>query len=279
MIILSTVFHLFTETEQGYEVSRNGGSIMIGNICEYIGRLEQSYVFVGGIRTPAMTYGHMRIVDNTEYLPPSRTKDNVNEWHEGLNRKFRETLSELKPDFVFVQGTGVFSELCIRSCKDVGQQYALVDHCFFGKKLTVCEQSETAEWERRVFADPTLNIIAVGKGMRDRILEDFPNLEPSQVESIPNGTEFCGKTKKSDIKVKLHLENKKVLLCSGTLHPRKNQVQLIDAFDHLSDEIKEKTAILICGKDAVRRDMVIRLFMWVNVTVLKWKNCILLQMV
>lgn len=252
MIILSTVFHLFTETEQGYEISRNGGSIMIGNICEYIGRLEQSYVFVGGIRTPAMTYGHMQIVDNTAYLPEHRTKDKIKEWHDGLNKRFREVLSELKPAFVFIQATGVFSEFCINICKEYEQPFALVDHSFHGNKLEMYRQSETAEWERRMFRDPALHIIAVGKGMRNRILEDFPNLNPAHLEAIPNGTEFCGNTRESDLKERLHLLDKKVLLCSGTLHTGKNQIQLVDAFDHLPDDLKERIAILICGKDSIK---------------------------
>ncbi|MCI9486919.1 MAG: glycosyltransferase family 4 protein [Lachnospiraceae bacterium] len=252
MKILSTAWRVFDENDGELEVLRNGGSIMICDICEYIGRLEESYLFVGSMKLSQSSFGHIHIVNNGKYLPQFRTEENIDEWHEGLNRQFEEALLKIKPDIVLVQGGGEFSSNCIEICKSLKQKFALVVHLFQGNR-DIALDAETRKWEDRAFLDDNLDAIAVSTAMRKNILDTYPKIRPDRVTAIPNGTPFKKRDVASrDFRREFHLGDKKVLLCSGTLHPRKNQVQLVDAFDLLPEGIKRNTAILFCGNDSKR---------------------------
>ncbi len=250
MKILSTVWNIFTKKNGIYEIQRNGGSIMIADICEYVGQLEDSYLFVGSEKMPRMEYSHVHVLDNGEHLPDYRTKDNIKQWQEGLKKRFKEVLLQLKPDFVLVQGGGDFSSNCMEICRELDQKFAFVDHLFQGKQGAISDE-QTKAWEDKTFADSELNIIAVSTWMRKRMLETYPNLRPDHIIAIPNGTPYKKRDViVRDIKKELGLGEKKVLLCSGTLHPRKNQIQLVNVFKALPEEIKKNVVIIFCGNDS-----------------------------
>ena len=252
MKILSTAWRVFGEKNGELEVLQNGGSIMICDICEYMGRLEESYLFVGSIKLSQSFFGHIHIVNNGKYLPKFRVEENINEWHKGLKKQFKEALMEIKPDIVLVQGGGEFSFNCIEICKSIKQKFALVVHLFQGNRGITLD-IETKKWEDIAFLDDNLDVIAVSTAMRKNILNTYPKIRPDKVTAIPNGTPFKKRDVVSrDIRKEFHLGDKKVLLCSGTLHPRKNQVQLVNAFDMLPERVKRNTVILFCGNDSKR---------------------------
>ncbi len=252
MKILSTAWTIFTYNGNAYEIKRNGGSIMIADICDYIGRTEDSYLFVGSERVPRMDYGNIHVIDNGAYLPERRMVNNIGEWHEGLKKAFRECIDTIDPDYVLVQGGMEFSSNCMEICKEIGQKYAFVDHLFQGNQ-DVAMNHKVRTWEDKVFADSTLNVIAVSTNMRRRILNTYPNLDPRKIIAIPNGTPYM---MKEDIlrnfRQELKLGDKKILLCSGSLQPRKNQMQLVNAFKLLKKETQQDVVILFCGNDSLK---------------------------
>ncbi len=246
MKILSTVWALFDIDKRPFSVMRNGGSIMIADICEYIGRKEQSYVFTGNQMTEASRFQNIHIVDNSAYLPRKRTADNIQEWQSGLQRRFKEVLEELRPDYVLVQGGREFSTNCILECKHKDQPYAYVDHLMQSGQSAYSFSLEDIEWEKSIFQTPDIQIIAVGNGMRKKILSDNPQLEDEQVVVIPNGTPLCMSPFRNDTSLYSN-EKRKILLCCGSLQPRKNQMQLINAFGLLPQAVREGALVLFCG--------------------------------
>ena len=247
MRIISTVWALFDYKNNNIEVLRNGGSIMIYDICEYIGRIEESYVFIGNCRTKNDNVGSVHVLDNRKYLPPFRDVNNINQWQEGLQRRFKELLIELKPDFVLVHGGLDFSTNCIHVCMELDQPYAYVNHLGLsgnaGYKMPLREE----EWERKLYSIPKINIISVGNGMRNKILRENKQLSISQVHAIPNGSPLVGDKSVEYGRPDRRARNKKTLLCSGSLQPRKNQLQLVEAFRLLPDKVRNNVKVLFCG--------------------------------
>lgn len=248
MKVLTTVWSLFDNNIQKLNVSRNGGAIMIYNICEYLGRKVDSYVFVGSRSLSESDYNHIHITDNSRYLPHDRS--DIDLWQQALQKRFEEVLEELQPDYVLVQGSGDFSSYCISTCKKKKVSFSFVDHLYMGKSGGEYIDLKTAEWENKEFSDPTLRIIAVGTSMKSNILRDYPALK--DVCAIPNGTPYHGEVCSESLTEEYSLRDKKVLLCSGSLQPRKNQLQLVRAYAMLPELYKRNIRVLFCGKDSAR---------------------------
>lgn len=252
MKILTVVWNLFDGKSKELEVSRNGGSIMIYNICEYIGRKVDSYLFTGSVSIEECDYNHIHVVSNGKYLPEN--KKDIKKWQDGLRKRFIEVLSELKPDYILIQGGGEFTYNCIKICEAYNIEFSFVDHLYIGKERAQKEDKEPYEWEKKALEVKNIRIVVVGKAMRDEIIKDYPNLEEN-IYVIPNGTPFNGELCKSKLVYQYELKGKKVLLCSGSLHPRKNQMQLIQSFNLIPAVLREKIVVLFCGKDSIKIPM------------------------
>ena len=248
MIILSTVWNLFDSTAQELNVSRNGASIMVYNICDYIGQREKSYVFVGNRAVTNTKYNHVEVLDNNRYLPENRR--DIEMWQKGLSVRFGEILEEYKPNYVLIHTGGTFSLNCIKICIERKQKFSFVNHLYFGQNNFRYNDEESLRWEEEVFGNYDIPIVTVGLSMKEGILRDYPNL--NDVVSISNGTSYHGEIVENNFRKKYNIEEKKVLICSGSFQPRKNQIQLINAFKLLPNNIKEKIVILFCGKDSER---------------------------
>jgi len=250
MKILSVSWNVFEYKNEGYIPEKNGGSIMISDIAEYIGRIVDSYLYVGNIRTGDAKVGHINLCSNKKYLPEHRTKENINEWQEGLKKGFIELVEQSKPDYVLVHGAGDFAYSIIDICIEKKIKVAFVCHLYLGKKEGLDASKEELDKEDKIFEVPDLKIITVGTGMRSRILKERPAIKEENIVAIINGTkiEFEPPTDKF---IDLYKSvGKKVLVCSGSLQPRKNQIQLVRACGCLRKDVLENIEILLVGKDS-----------------------------
>lgn len=245
MVILSTVWALFTYDENdNLIVMRNGGSIMIHDICEYIGKKEDSYVFVGNMRMSELKFGNIIVSSNEEYLPEHRSKEEMENWHNGLQKRFRELLTTIQPDIVYVHGGLDFSTYCIETCIEMSQKYAYVDHLMLSGNAGYYMKNSYAVWEKKVLSIPNIRVIVVGNGMKKKMLQENPYLLPAQVTAIPNGIPMEGDLKKDNKRTN---DKSCKLVCVGSLQSRKNQKQLVNSYKMLTEEIRNKLEIYIIG--------------------------------
>ena len=85
--------------------------------------------------------------------------------------------------------------------------------------------------------------------MKEKILSDFPQICSENITVIKNGTDFRAVKVENNLRQKYGLEKKKILLCVGTILERKNQCQIVRAFQLLPNDMKEQLAVLFCGLD------------------------------
>ena len=249
MKILTVVWNLFDEKSKELEISRNGGSIMIYNICEYIGRKVESYVFVGNMSIEGVDFGHIHVVDNRKNLP--QEKKDISIWQNALKKRFEEILKEINPDFVLIQGSGEFSYNSFFVCKNNKTPYAFVEHLYMGKERTGEEVQDWPEWEERAFGIDDIHIIAIGNAMKKEILRDYPELI-GRVCAITNGVSHCGDVMSNNLADVYNVQGKKILVCVGGISERKNQRQIVRAFYELPNEYKNDIVVLFCGADSVK---------------------------
>lgn len=241
---------IYDERLEKFQRNCTGGGLMIKNICEYIGKKEESYLFIGSCHLPKMKIGNIHIV-GTDMKIDDADNDLVRDkiYIKNMTTKFALALEDIKPDIVNFHGLGVLVRYCIQVCIEKKIPYVYTEHLYIGLKEVIENYTTSIEWEKMLFGIPQLPIIAVSHGMKEKILQDFPQ---SQIKVILNGTDFNVERVESDYRDIYNLQNKKVLLCVGTISARKNQEQLVNAYLKLPIEIQDSLKIIFCGRDSAQ---------------------------
>lgn len=251
MRILSMAWTIYDSRLPLFSQNYTGGGLMIRNICEYIGRLHESYLFIGRFKVPEIQIGNIHIVGTDIYTDVQDDSCNPEEKHiKTMTKAFEDAVDEIKPDIVNFHGIGRLMQTCIKVCINKKIPYVYTDHLFIGN-ANIQGYDKNREWEKEVYNIPDLKVIAVSSGMKTKILQNYPNILSENITVIKNGTDFIAEWKDSDLIKKYDLENKKVLLCVGTINYRKNQCQIVQAFQLLPNSIQDKIKVIFCGKDSV----------------------------
>ena len=228
-----------------------GGGLMIKNICEYIGRLHESYLFIGRYKVPEMIIGNIHIVGTEIYPDIQDDLCNPDDKHiKTMEKAFEAVVDKIKPDIVNFHGIGGLMQRCVEVCINKKIPYVYTDHLFVGG-AEIQGYDKNRKWEKEVYNIPDLKVIAVSSGMKTKILQNYPNFLSKNITVIKNGTDFIAEWQDSDLIKKYDLKNKKVLLCVGTINYRKNQCQVIRSFQMLPLSIQNKVKVVFCGKDSM----------------------------
>ena len=128
--------------------------------------------------------------------------------------------------------------------------YIFTAHAFIGKnqKISTLNERDIA-WQKEVLMTNGINVVAVGKGLAEKIAMEYPNLKKNQIRVIQNGTDFKAREITTKLKIKLGFRDKKILICPGKITKRKNQIQIIKAFQLLPQNIQNNIGIIFCGND------------------------------
>lgn len=251
MKILSMAWTIYDSRLQMFSKNYTGGGLMIKNICEYIGRLHESYLFIGRFKVPETKIGNIHIVGTDIYPDIQDDSCNPEDKHiKTMAKAFEAVVDKIKPDIVNFHGIGSLMQKCIEVCIDKKIPYVYTDHLFIGD-ADIQGYDKNIKWEKEVYNIPDLKVIAVSSGMKTKILQNYPNVLSNNITVIKNGTDFIAEWQDSNLIKKYDLENKKVLLCVGTINYRKNQCQVASAFQLLPFSIQSKIKVVFCGKDSI----------------------------
>lgn len=249
MKILSTAWNIYDDRLQEFSMNCTGGGLVIKNICEYLGRTEQSYLLLGRYSLPAMKIGNINLVD-TETLAGKNSNVHTNSHHlVDMTKSFELALEKIKPDIVNIHDFGDFSLNCMARCAARQIPYVCTSHLYIGLQKEIAGYENTVLVEQKVYSLKGIKIIAVSTGMKKRILEDYPCLPEDDIHVIQNGTDFKAERIPSKLREQYKIGAQKVLLCVGTLLERKNQTQLIEIFKLLPEKIQNNLVVLFCGRD------------------------------
>lgn len=253
MKILSMAWTIYDSRLQEFCDNYSGGGLAIKNICEYIGRLHESYLFIGRFKMPELKLGNIHIVDTTSYQDIQDCDINDNEKHlKTMTYAFEKIVEELQPDIVNFHGIGELMQRCIKICTNRNIPYVYTDHLYISLDTKMQGYDMNIKWEKQIYTIPDIKVITVSTGMRNKILQDFPQISSENISVIRNGTDFVATKMDENLREKYDLRNKKLLLCAGTLNYRKNQCQIVSAFQLLSLNLQEKIKVLFCGKDSMK---------------------------
>lgn len=252
MKILLMTWSIYDDRIKEFAKNCTGGGLVVKNLCEYIGRKEEAYLFLGAYKLPEIQLGNFSIAKTDDVPDIAADGDTPNEIRlKTMTKAFEKTLYNLQPDVVNLHGKGDLVQRCIEVCMRSKVPFVYTEHLFISRNRMFAKYDQDIIWEKQIFCVEDLHVIAVSAGMKRAILKDFPDIFPDHIVSIANGTDFVPRYVDSNLPKEYELKGKKVLLCVGTLLARKNQIQIVHCFSLLPENIKTKIKIIFCGKDGM----------------------------
>lgn len=253
MKILSVIWKISEDRLKGFANDTNG-FVIVRDLCEYLGKKEESYLLLGKEYLPNMDLGNIHIVDSKNVFEKAYDLKSHNEI---MVEAFKKALIDIQPDIVNFHDGGDFCRECIKICIKKQIPYVFTAHGIIEKNQMISTKYNERNilWQEELFAIPGLNIVAVGKGTANKIIKEYPNLALEQVRVIQNGTPFKANIICNDLKLKLGFQNKKILICPGKITNRKNQLQIVRAFKLLPKSVSEKIGVVFCGNDRLNGEL------------------------
>lgn len=250
MKILFYAWTIYDERLDEMPIKPNGGSIAIKNICEHVGRKCEVYLFLGRNKMHYKKLGNINIVDTFHFQDYIDRELDQNECRlRTMLNAFEGIVNEIRPDIINFHGGGELTRRCLMKCIQMNWTYTFTDHLYIGLEKKVPGYDLSVEWEKQVLKMPGIKITTVSSDMKKNILRDYPEIKENDVKVILNGTDFVYEKCDCDLKEQYHLEGKKILLCVGSILERKNQIQLVNAFRKLKEEVRRNLAVIFCGND------------------------------
>ncbi len=254
MKVLFMAWDIYDDTETISVLSKHctGGGLVIKNLCEYIGRKCESYLFIGKCKLPEQKLGNIHIVGTDAEIDIQNMELLLDKGHlQVMSNIFSQAIDEIQPDIVNIHGLGLLAKCCIEICITKKIPYVYTEHLFIGVNQKIPGYEAHIEWEKELYSIPNLKIIAVSSGMKEKIIRDFPKINSQNISVILNGTNYVAQKINSNLREIYNIKNEKVLLCVGTLLKRKNQIQIVNAFQLLLQNYNPKIKILFCGEDKI----------------------------
>lgn len=248
MRVLSVAWDIQDDRIPAFKGVLTGAGVVIRNICEYIGEFCESYVLIGKYPIEECQVGRIHYLSNG--LTNEKISQNEIRLQSDIDA-FRKAIITIKPDVVNFHGTGDFICACIHICKSLKIPFVVTCHLFIGVEQEIPQYDIAIKYEKELFGIKDINYIAVGTGMKKKILRDFPAISPGNITVIPNGTNYKSIAEDKNVRKQLGIGDEKILILAGTINYRKNQLQVVRAFDLLEEEIKRNLKILFCGRDAM----------------------------
>ena len=237
-----------------------GGNIAIYDIADGIGEYEDVTLLLMQKPIFGRKLKHMVLADTKNLYEEAPIDSDITDpkiiRNEKMKYVFEKILSTNEFGIVNFQGGGALETECIDICKKYDVPCVTTDHLFIGNHKDFENYDESVDEERALLNKTDVLISVVSNGERNKLLRDYTEIKPEQVFAIPNGIRMPvpddgddPECKKIISDMNSYAHGRKILACSGTLLGRKNQLQLVDAWKYLSDDVKNNLVIVFLGKD------------------------------
>ena len=247
MKILTYAWFIYDSRLEKYKRNHNGAGIVVRDLCEALGRKEESYLFLGQSLLPGMKLGNISIIKTDYRTDIKNDRGNNSEYIEYMTELFKKAVDEIKPDVIHFHDAGDLAYSCIENvCIKMGLGYSMTYHLYIGKNPIFAGYEDSGDVEERMIGLKNLNLVAVSLGEKNKILNDYPDFPEERITPILNGTSFKPVHIESSYKDDLKVGNRKILLCAGTISYRKNQIQILKIFKN-NDFLKDNVFVIFCG--------------------------------
>lgn len=168
----------------------------------------------------------------------------------------RKIIKTFKPDIVHIHGIGISSKAYIRVCDELKIPYVVTLHGLIGLDDSVLASNYEKHLEKRFLKeseDKNIPVTVISSGIKMRIIHSYGLKNGANIKVITNGTKIdLSSISRVNIREKYNIpKDNKIIVCVGNISNRKNQIQIIEAYNSISREIRKKATILFLGNDGL----------------------------
>ena len=116
MKILSVTWNIYDERLEPFMKNCTGGGLAIRNICEYLGRIADSYLLLGQVVLPEMRLGNINIVKSDYNADIKKAKGKDETYIQYMTSVFVKAVAEIKPDIINFHRECLYSAESIVCC-------------------------------------------------------------------------------------------------------------------------------------------------------------------
>lgn len=252
MKVLSYAWYIYDPNLEPFNLNYSGGGLVVRNLCNYIGKQDDSYLFLGQVIEPELMLENIKIIKTDYDRTQKSIKSNNKKYIEYMTDIFEKTVENIQPDIINFHDFGELAESIINHvCMKREIPYVVTCHLYEKKRMEYAGYDDAREISKKLLSLPDIKIVTVSNGMKRKILEDYEGYDEKRLVPILNGTDFKAEYRNFGLKERLGICGKKILLCAGSIGTRKNQIQLLRVFCQDAD-LREKVFVIFCGKLALR---------------------------
>lgn len=277
MKILIIAPYVTIEGRPEFERNKTGFGYMVMDIAKAIGKHDQVDLLATDTLGESFDYKSVKILKRSmiSYLRgvfrclPLGTLSHLRKNYSMTNGTFirvvyywlmsgylSKLLHDNKYDIVHIHGCSFFTELWMGVCKKCGQRYIVTLHGLNSFSDSVQLEPAGKQYERDFLKRVTngeISITVISTGIKKLIENTYGVKYCKNITVVCNSFSFDNTQKEGpdeQIRSKYGIsEDSKLVVCVGNVDRRKNQGQLIAAFDHLKKELAQQTYILFLGSE------------------------------
>lgn len=173
-----------------------------------------------------------------------------------LTGYLRKLLNGRQYDVVHIHGCGFGTELWMQVCKNCNQKYVVTLHGLNSFSDTVKLEMAGKQYERNFLSRVVggeFPITVISTGMKRLIENTYNTKECPNITVVCNSFNLeegarCSKSIKEEYGIP---QSGKMLLYVGNISENKNQRQMVEAYELLPEDLREKTWVLFCGRPSL----------------------------
>lgn len=277
MKIMILAPYIYDKDMPEFSINKTGFGIMVNDIVKSIAEIEEVELVTRVITDARRKHdGKYKLISHTWkqvimsanigdwamsikvfFATKGTLKDKLRKMFYCLDRGYvRKCIMTSNPDVVHIHGIGSITKSYIEICEELQQKYMVTLHGLIGlnESVKVSEDERNIEKNFLRYADEkNIPVSVISSGMKNRIEKNYLMHTADNITVITNGTHIPDIHKiddKDDIRRKYNLSDTcRICVVIGSIMERKNQIQIVEAFAQLDEDIRENCAVFMCGRD------------------------------
>ncbi len=281
MRILELAPYALLPGHKGFERNKTGLAVVIGDICTSLSETNEVYLLTQSALTDGFDIGNLHVLPKTwknvfcnsglSYLR------NGFKACKGLSQPFKyklkviyyflsggyaeRVIKEIKPEIVHIHGIGCYTLPFMIACVRSGVPFVVTLHGVISF-LSADEIDEKQRKLERQFCELAskrgIPVTLISSGIKRRFMKHF-NIDNDVFSVVLNGfrpDELPTDAEVDELKNKLGIkEGEKVFICVGSVGERKNQIQVVRAFNKMDEVVRNKSKLIFAGNGSAVEDI------------------------